>query len=136
MVSFVLLDSGTPTDVEARLEEDGVWIDAAGIEKALGWSLRPEGLCRDDVCIPLAGHPDLVGDGTMNLEGLAELLERPLALSVGNEAAYLGLPTATYDQTVGKLNAPDFTLPDLEGNPHTLFDHRGSKVLLAAWASW
>jgi peroxiredoxin len=34
------------------------------------------------------------------------------------------------------LEAPDFTLPDLEGALHSLSDHRGKKRLLIAWASW
>ena len=34
------------------------------------------------------------------------------------------------------LEAPDFTLPDLSGRPHSLVDYRGRKVLLATWASW
>jgi peroxiredoxin len=34
------------------------------------------------------------------------------------------------------LEAPDFTLPDLDGRPHTLSSHRGKKVFLVAYASW
>ena len=34
------------------------------------------------------------------------------------------------------LEAPDFTLPDLSGELHSLSDYRGRKVLLATWASW
>jgi hypothetical protein len=136
MTDFVLLDAGQPAEVGASFGDDGAWIDATDIETALGWSLRPEGLCREDICIPVAHHPGLLDDGTINLEALAELLGRPLALSVERRAAYIGLPMASFDQTVGNLEAPDFTLPDLSGNLHSLSDHRGSKVLLAAWASW
>ena len=32
--------------------------------------------------------------------------------------------------------APDFTLDDLEGNPHHLSDFRGQRVVLVFWASW
>ena len=32
--------------------------------------------------------------------------------------------------------APDFTLPDLAGMPHTLSELRGKKVFLCTWASW
>jgi hypothetical protein len=34
------------------------------------------------------------------------------------------------------LQAPDFTLPDLEGRLHALVDYRGKKVFLVSWASW
>jgi hypothetical protein len=34
------------------------------------------------------------------------------------------------------LEAPDFTLPDLDGRPHSLRDYRGKKVFLVSWASW
>jgi peroxiredoxin len=34
------------------------------------------------------------------------------------------------------LQAPDFTLPDMDGKMHSLSDFRGKKVLLITWASW
>ena len=32
--------------------------------------------------------------------------------------------------------APDFTLPDVDGVPRSLSQLRGKKVFLATWASW
>jgi peroxiredoxin len=32
--------------------------------------------------------------------------------------------------------APDFTLNDMEGNPHTLTKYRGKVVLIDFWATW
>lgn len=32
--------------------------------------------------------------------------------------------------------APDFVLPDLEGNVHKLSNHRGKPVLVNLWATW
>ena len=136
MPPFVLLDVGRPMDVDVTIDQGDVWIDAASVQSALGWELRPEGFCKDDVCIPVARHPGLVNNGAIRLAGLADLLGRPLALSPEERAAYLGPPRARYDRTVETLEAPDFTFPDLNGHLHPLSEHRGSKVLLAVWASW
>jgi peroxiredoxin len=32
--------------------------------------------------------------------------------------------------------APDFTLPDLDGRPHSLSDYRGQWVVVNYWATW
>ncbi len=42
-------------------------------------------------------------------------------------------PTA---ETQAASLAPDFTVYDLEGNPHRLSDYRGKPVILNFWASW
>jgi peroxiredoxin len=39
-------------------------------------------------------------------------------------------------QVLSSLAAPDFTLPDIDGNSHSLSDFRGKKILLLTWASW
>lgn len=31
---------------------------------------------------------------------------------------------------------PDITLPDLDGNAHSLAQHRGKRLLVFMWASW
>ncbi len=134
MSKFVILDQGEPTTVEVETEDSHVWVDADHGAAALGWELKPEGLCRDDVCIPISD--DVLSEGKLSLETLADVLGRPLAMSVEHRAAYLGPAITQYAETVGSLEAPDFTLPDLDRNPHSLSEHRGSKVLLAAWASW
>ena len=134
MSDFALLDQGEPTTVEAETDDSSVSVAADDGAAALGWELKPEGLCREDVCIPVGD--DLLSEGKLSLETLAGLLGRPLAMSVEHGAAYVGPPITEYAETVGALEAPDFTLPDLDGHAHTLSEHRGSKVLLAAWASW
>jgi hypothetical protein len=89
MISLVLLDFGRPTEVQATIDESGVWIDVDGVESALGWELKSEGLCRDGICIPVASRPGLMSDGRLNLYALADLLGRPLAHSPEEGAAYL-----------------------------------------------
>jgi len=33
-------------------------------------------------------------------------------------------------------SVPDFTLPDMDGEPHALLDYRGKVVLINFWATW
>lgn len=136
MSRFVLLDVGTPHLVEAIVVDGEYWILASDVETILGWQVRPEGLCNDDVCIPLTGRGDLIDGDRISLGNLAERIERPIAFSREEAAAYLGQPFQAHGESVGHLDAPDFSLPALDGRTHTLSEHRGSKVLLAAWASW
>jgi len=117
-------------------EKGDYWVTSSDVAAVLRWELRLEGLCRAEVCIPLAGHRDAVDGEALNLARLAELIGRPLAVSVEDQAAYLGPQFERFGATVGQLEAPDFSLPDLDGRMHRLSDHRGSKILLAAWASW
>ena len=32
---------------------NGLWLSADDAERATGWTLKPEGMCQDDVCVPL-----------------------------------------------------------------------------------
>ena len=62
--------------------------------------------------------------------------DRPLAVDREEGVAYLGGSAATRGARLASLQAPDFSLPDLEGRRHSLSAHRGTKVLLVAYASW
>jgi hypothetical protein len=66
----------------------------------------------------------------------AEAEGRPVAVDPEEGAAYLGVPAGARAAALASLEAPDFTLPDLDGRLHSLSEHRGKKVLLVAYASW
>jgi hypothetical protein len=66
----------------------------------------------------------------------AEASGRPVAVDLDARAAYLGVSAAERAKALASLEAPDFTLPDLDGRPHSLSEYRGKKVLLVAYASW
>ncbi len=135
MSTLTILDDGRPEEVAAKVGDDAVRIPPGAVAAALGWHLEDRGLCRGDVCIPVR-DPELATDDGVSLASLAGALGRPLALDVEERAAYVGAAAAERAAALSGLEAPDFTLPDLEGRPHSLSEHRGGKVLLAAWASW
>ena len=118
------------------IHHHGGWVSAADVESRLGWVLKPEGLCKGEACVPVQGHPTLVRLQSLHLETLAELLGIPFVMLDDPEVGYLGPESNSYANELGELIAPDFLLPDLDGRVHSLSEHRGSKVLVAAWASW
>ncbi len=132
---FVVIDDGRAVAVAAHVDAGRVWLSGGAIEAALGWELKPQGLCRGDECVslPPGASPD---HRSLDLVNLAEVLCRPLALDVEEGAAYLAAPVEERCATLASLDAPDFTLPDLAGRLHSLREHRGRKVLLVAYASW
>ena len=135
-VPFTILDEGRAVEVPARVEAGRPRLSAASLERALGWELKTQGLCRGDVCIPVAGRAGLVSDGLVDLAAFAKLLDRPLAMDLDEHAAALGASARERARVLSDGVAPDFTLPDLTGREWTLSGLRGKKVLLIAYASW
>ena len=134
--SFEFLDGHEIALLDAAVAGERVAVDPASLERALGWKLRPEGLCRGAVCVSVRDRAALVGSDGIDLAGFAAALGRPLALDAAERAAALGTAASERRARLVSLEAPDFTLPDLAGRLHSLSDHRGRKVLLVAYASW
>jgi peroxiredoxin len=98
--------------------------DEAAVAAALGWALKPEGLCRDETCVPLLGR---------------SVLEALGLLVVHDEDAGLAAvaPSAeTHHRAVAGGRAPALDLPDVDGNPLSFDDLSGHKRVLVTWASW
>ena len=71
-----------------------------------------------------------------DLAEIAARLDRPMAVDREERAAFLGVSARTRGERLASLEAPDFSLPDLEGRHHALVEQRDTKVLLVAYASW
>jgi len=133
---FTVIDGGRETEVSVRIDGPRVSLSAEALRSALGWEAHEGTLCNDSMCVPLPAGSRLGEGGAFDLVEIAATLDRPLALDVEEQAAYLGASAGERAQALASLIAPDFTLPDLDGRPHTLSAHRGKKVFLVAWASW
>jgi hypothetical protein len=133
---FVILDAGRPVDLRARITGEAVRLSPEAVRRGLGWELHGGQLCREALCVPVPEGTRLEQADGVDLAALAAVLDRPLALDISERAAYLGVPAGERRRVLASLQAPDFTLPDLEGRPRSLSGHRGQKVLLVAWASW
>jgi hypothetical protein len=134
--NYTLLDETRAVQVPVTLSGAQVRIAPAALHSALGWELKPQGLCKDDICVPTGGQPGLVSNDGVDLAGFANAVRRPLAIDLDEHAACLGVSASDRSAQLASLTAPDFTLPDLNGTRHSLSDYRGKKVLLVAYASW
>ncbi|MBT6446393.1 MAG: TlpA family protein disulfide reductase, partial [Acidimicrobiaceae bacterium] len=67
---------------------------------------------------------------------VAALLDRPAVLDQASGVAAIGAQRSVRKRALDDLQAPDFVLPDLNGTPHALSDHRSKKRLLVAFSSW
>lgn len=119
-----------------------LWITLADLKRATRFELKPQGVCRDELCFPLPKARRtafLTKQGKtdwFNLTEFAKLIRQPVAHDVENNAWYFGPRAEAQNGFVNSLSAPDFTLPDASGKPRSLREFRGKKVLLITWASW
>ncbi len=109
--------------------------DPADIESRTGWTIRPEGACKAEVCVPLPAEVS-AGSGMIDVSVLAASLGMPLVHDEAHRLWALGPEAGITGRTLTSATAPELELPDLGGNPFRLSSLLGKKVLLVAWASW
>ena len=134
-----VLSAGRYLEIEPTpRSSDGLWLTVAALAEATGWHLRPEGLCQGDVCtlIPEDAREKFIDGDVVNAAGLWERLGRPVVRGAAASTWVLGEAAEDRTRKLETLEAPDFTLPDIEGKLHSLSDFRGKKVFLSTWASW
>jgi len=124
----------TPTAEHDVAVRDGLWMSPADSEKVTGWTLKPEGMCRAELCVPLPASA--VGTNEVDVAVFWKKLGGPVIASDQRDVWALGAPAEERNAALEGLEAPDFTLPDVNGVPRSLSQLRGKKVFLATWASW
>jgi len=133
-MATVLTETGD-FSVTARATGSGaLWLDTTDAERVTGWTSKPEGMCRDDVCVPLPAGA--VRGDAVDVAAFWRRLDNPVLSDDAGDVWVLGTGAAARTRALAGLEAPDVTLPDLAGTPHRLSTLRGKKVFLATWASW
>ncbi len=120
-----MLDGLAPDTVPAvileRLDEP-----PAELEQRTGWAIKPEGACRDEVCVPLPSPFDV-----------RELSSRlGMALVHDEEHGLWALGPASGGRALASAQLPDIELPDRDGEAFALRSLRGTRVFMVAWAAW
>ena len=123
-------------DIDAIARPGTLLLSPAVLREVTGWELRPEGLCREDVCVLTRGRPDVQVDGRVDLRVVAELLGRPLAIDEETGVAALGESAATRATQIASGRVGDLLLHDVDGKPVSWSALGRKKKVLVTWASW
>ena|SRR5437870_2808637 len=139
----VVIYDGIATEVSVAPEaSSNFWITTSDLTRATRFVIKPQGVCRDELCFPLpknrmAEFVSKKGATTwFNLVEFARLIKQSFVVDQKNSVWYFGAREAEQNSYLNSLEAPNFTLPDLNGKLHSLADFRGKKVLLVTRASW
>ena len=135
-VGRVINVAGQVTAVELSEQSGKVSVSNSVLEQATGWSLKPEGLCRDQVCVPVRNVQALIKDDQVDLAEFARLVQQNIVIDTQRKVVALGERAQIRGTEMATLEAPNFTLPDIHGRQVSFSDYNGRKRLLLAWSSW
>ena len=107
----------------------GLDITADEFRDGTGWELKPEGACKGDICVPLDQSEGF------DLESTADRLRMALVHDADAGLWAVG-PESLGDRALVTAEAPELSLPDLDGNEFVLSSLRGQKVVIVSWAPY
>lgn len=129
--------------IERTLDDPtDLWVSPAQLTELNGFVLKPEGACLDELCIPVDQGPESEivtrrGEETwFSLTGFARRVGQSFVADTEARVWSFAPVPAARSSFVDQAYAPDFVLPDRQGDPVRLSDFRGKKVLIITWASW
>jgi hypothetical protein len=139
----VVIYDGTAHEVRSSTEPSkDLWVTMEDLKSATRYVVKPQGVCRDDLCYPLpkARKAEFIARrgaaSWFNLSEFARLINQPIAADEKHQVWYFGPRSQDINSHLLSLEAPGFSLPDINGKLHSLSDFQGKKVLLLTWASW
>ncbi len=142
-LAVTVLSADRAVEIEATLADpNDLWVHPDDLPKINGFVLKPEGACLDDICVPVqrAENNDIYlerkGRPWFNVSELADRLQQPYVNDIDTNLWSFGAIPVQRQGFVREGLAPDFTLPDWHGNPVSLSDFKGKKIMLLTWASW
>ena len=106
---------------------------ASSFAEATGWTPKPEGLCRGEICVPAPGA--LATDGSLDVSIAAQRLGMPVLHDETHGVYAVGAATLS-GHALASAEAADPELVDRQGRPFRLSSLRGRKVVLVAWSTY
>ena len=113
---------------------DALWILKSNLPSINGFELKPQGACREDICIPIP-RAMMRGD-YFNLTAFAQRVGQRVVVDADARVWSFGEIPVVRGAFLESRMAPEFSVPDRKGRPVRLSQFRGKKVLVVTWASW
>ena len=136
MSTVTVLTPHETIEVTGQCVDDLVLVDRSVLADVLGWELKPQGLCRGDECVPVRDRELLIHGDSVDLCAAAADVGVESMLAEDADLVALSVPASVRSDALKGRRAPDFVLPDLNGEDHSLEQFAGRKRLLVAFASW
>ena len=111
-------------------------VSARDFARTTGWTLKTEGLCKGEVCIPVRDSAAMSDGEAVDIAEFARVTGRNMLVDETRHVVALGEQASSRSASMATLDAPNFTLPDINGNLVSLSDFAKRKKLLLAWSSW
>jgi hypothetical protein len=135
----MVLSRGLKVEVtQTRPGSDDLWVSPQDLTQISGFVLKPQGACLDEICVPTSDAmlSTEAGRTIFNSSELARRIKQAVAADRDRGVWSFGPVSATRTSFLEGAMAPDFELPDINGELVRLSDFLGKKVLLLTWASW
>lgn len=133
----ILYEGGAHELAGAITANERLWLTPQELTAATGWEWKPVGMCRGETCVPAPpGESWQRADGRIDVTAFTSYLGQAVVHDADHDVWAFGDRPDVRAAGLQSLEAPEFTLPDLDNNLHALSDYRGSKVFLLAWASY
>ena len=138
----VLYDDQVIDIARTLADPNDLWVVPEDLPRVNRFELKPEGACLDELCVPVRQDLDSemfvtrAGQPWFSVTELARKLEQAFTADHDHGVWSFGEIPVTRTAFLRSAVAPDFELPNREGEPVRLSDFRGKKVLILTWASW
>ena len=133
---LVVTQDGETTAVEVASNFGEFAVSLADFARATGWQLKPEGLCIDEICVPVREANRLTDGASIDLVEFARVTKQNIVFDRQRQVAAIGERADSRSNSMSSLLAPDFKLPDIHGRQVSFSDFNRRKRLLLAWSSW
>lgn len=117
---------------------ESLLIDPADLPKVNGFTLKPEGACYADMCIPIGESlfTEQAGEQWFDLTAFADLLDQTYVADTQSKVwSFAEIPARRESMMVDAM-APDFKVTDRKGQVVSMADLKGKKALIVTWSSW